>query len=765
MTHSLFRWALAGTAAAVASAALAAPAVAATGPVLVGGATPLISAAVGADFDVTLSVTNIGTTPLTDAGVLLHTDWGFEPTDQFSNCDYSDGRARLCTFARTLEPGKSYRVVLPYKVRSDTYAPGGIYGEFEWLTADELKAYDRSTPGTGAALPLAEGDPLPADDDHVAPVVEVTVSGTNGTDLVAIGDQVSGAVGDLVQATVGVRNDGPATLNGGRAGMPPAEVEVVLPAGTSFMSAPPECEREDDATHYLCSVPAPYLFTAGTTSTWTFTLKVDKVVADAQGTVQVNPPCQCTRPGDRDRSNDTALLRVNPTTGSTDQIPPVIAGIGLLADQQVPADLVFYPASADNVGVTELRATVNGSLEAACTLTGGCQVSLASLADNALATIVVRATDAAGNHTEKSVRVRVDNVLPSAILSPAPGSSVPSGPVTIALNGVAGDVWRIDALDGQNHTQLSGEPWTYTWNAVTGAASPTFVLRDIAGNITTLATGYTVTAPAVDDQPPVIARVDFAGAYSTNRLDTGAGWVGGVSTLKPTVHDASAIVRSEWTVNGVVRSSGQTFSWDVRTFAAATATVGLRVWDAAGNTSATSFLVHVDKSAPTMAIAPGNRALIRGTSYVTSLKAADPRGVAVTHLAGKSGSATSVRVTAGKDGAKTITWVAVDKLGNTASATRTVIVDNTAPAVAFKGAPANKTKLRKTISLKATASDRNGIAKVQLLVNGKVVATDTRAAYAFTLNPKKYGKSFTVQLRAYDKAGNLKVTTKRTYRR
>jgi hypothetical protein len=51
------------------------------------------------------------------------------------------------------------------------------------------------------------------------------------------------------------------------------------------------------------------------------------------------------------------------------------------------------------------------------------------------------------------------------------------------------------------------------------------------------------------------------------------------------------------------------------------------------------------------------------------------------------------------------------------------------------------------------------------VVNGKLVATDTKAGYAFTLNPKRYGKKFSVQLRSYDKAGNVTATAKRTYRR
>jgi hypothetical protein len=762
LTHSLLRLALAGTAAAVVSTVLIAPAVAAAGPVLRAGATPRVSAAVDADFGVTLSVTNAGATPLTGAGVLLHTDWAFEPTEQFSNCDYrADGRASLCTFGQTLEPGKSYRVVLPYRVRSDTYAPGGTFGEFEWRTTDKITRNGSDTPGTGGPLELEAGDPLPGYDGGPSAITDVTVTGTNTADLAAIGTGVSGAVGDLVQATVGVRNDGPATLDRSRSGETPAEVEVTLPAGTSFVSAP-GCRRTDVASRYSCAVGAPYLFTSGRTSTWTFTLRIDEVVADAQGTVDVNPPCECGRPGDADRSNNAALLTVNPTTGGADRVPPVIASTGLLADLQVPADLVFYPAAADNVGVTELRATVNGTVEVACTPAEGCRASLASLPTGTVATVTVRAADAAGNHIEKSTRVRVDNVLPSATLSPPAGSAVPSGPVTITLNGVADDVWRIDAYDGGFRTGLPGDPWAYTWNAVAGAASPKFVLRDYAGNLTTIETGYTVT---VDAQAPVITQVDFVGSYSTNRLDTGTGWVGGVSTLKPMIQDESAIVRTEWAVDGIVRSTAQTFSWDARTFIASTATVRLQVWDAAGNTSSRSFLVNIDKAGPTMAIAPGHRALIRGTSYVTSVKAADPRGVAVTNLAGRTGSATSVRLPAGKDGAKTITWVAVDRLGNSATASRTVTVDNTVPALKVTKAPKNRAKLTRKVTLAASASDRNGVAKVQLLVNGKVVATDVKAGYSFTLNPKKYGKKFTVQLRAYDKAGNVRYSGKLSYRR
>jgi hypothetical protein len=94
-----------------------------------------------------------------------------------------------------------------------------------------------------------------------------------------------------------------------------------------------------------------------------------------------------------------------------------------------------------------------------------------------------------------------------------------------------------------------------------------------------------------------------------------------------------------------------------------------------------------------------------------------------------------------------------------------VIVDNTAPAASLRSAPKDKAKLTKTFSVTANASDKNGIGRVDLLINGKKVSTDYRAGWGFSINPKKYGKSFTVQLRVYDRAGNSKLTAKRTYRR
>jgi alpha-tubulin suppressor-like RCC1 family protein len=177
-----------------------------------------------------------------------------------------------------------------------------------------------------------------------------------------------------------------------------------------------------------------------------------------------------------------------------------------------------------------------------------------------------------------------------------------------------------------------------------------------------------------------------------------------------------------------------------------------------------------DEQGPVVTVTPGNRTLVRGTHFTTTITASDPAGVDRSYLADPDGadrprSYATAGVRTGVDGNRTVTWIALDTLGNLTSAARTVIVDNTPPSVALGRTPKDGATVAKATTITASASDRNGIARVQLLVNGRAVATDTRSAYTFRLDPARYGKRFTVKLRAYDRAGNVGYSGQRTYRR
>ncbi|WP_436525403.1 Ig-like domain-containing protein [Actinoplanes sp. HUAS TT8] len=783
--HPFFRWALGGlTASALSLTGLAAPAYAADEPTLIAGAQQELTAALGDTFSTTLSVTNTGSTAIDGVAVTFATDWGYEDVDHYSNCEYRADQLRGCVFDQTLAPGASYQLVLPYRVRTDTYAPGGIFGQFGWEPAAGHPVWG-GTPGTGGTLSLQAGERLgQSDDPSNWQVVGVKVTGDNGTDLVALGTSVSGTVGDVVNAVVGVRNAGPATLDRQLSDNSPGVVVVTLPEGTAVDTVPSGCspiypeQRTKPGTQYLCSTAT--LFKVGATKTWTFPLRIALAVPGAVGSVEVNPACDCDNfAKDLDKSNNEAALTLSATGPSTDTVAPVIQATDLVAGKPYRPLIDFRPTVTDNVAVTKLEATVStagetnvwGSCKDASKLSPGlwiCKASTTSKLGNEFdSDITLRASDAAGNVSEPvTVRVHVDNIWPRFSYSPADYSSMKPGPVTIALKDVPDDLVSVTVTNqttaGSVITTLTSAPWEYTWDAKANSW-PCYHAVDKAGNAWDVCSQYNV-----DGVAPVINQVDFTGGAWTNRLDAGGGWVGASGSVSASISDSSRITRTEWRVNGVLASTSQNLAWDARAITTPTATVELSVWDEAGNTSSKSFVVSIDKAVTGVTVLPAQNKLIRGKSFVTSITVNDPHGKGYSYLVAPvllNGSRPSAVVAAGKDGVKTVIWQVSDQLGNVAQFKRTVIVDNTAPSVAFRSAPANRAKVAKTFGVTASSADKNGVARVELLINGKRVATDYRAGYAFSINPKKYGKSFTVQLRSYDKAGNVRVTTKRTYRR
>jgi hypothetical protein len=196
--------------------------------------------------------------------------------------------------------------------------------------------------------------------------------------------------------------------------------------------------------------------------------------------------------------------------------------------------------------------------------------------------------------------------------------------------------------------------------------------------------------------------------------------------------------------------------------------------DAGGNSSSIGRQVVVDNAGPTAtSLSPAANAHVRGTFTAGIGGVADPSGVASAQL-WANGSyvgidkstpyAMAVR-TGSRSGAVTLSWRLTDKLGNVRSYTRTIIADNAAPILKITKAPGNKAKVKGTVTVYASASDSSGVAKVQLLVNGKVVATDTKAGYTLRVNTKKTARTMKVQVRAYDKLGNVRSTSTRVWYR
>ena len=87
--------------------------------------------------------------------------------------------------------------------------------------------------------------------------------------------------------------------------------------------------------------------------------------------------------------------------------------------------------------------------------------------------------------------------------------------------------------------------------------------------------------------------------------------------------------------------------------------------------------------------------------------------------------------------------------------------DNIAPTVAITSPANGATVARKsTVAINATASDNVGVTRVEFLVNGALQCTDTAAPYSCNWRvPNPMGKTYQLQARAFDAAGNSASAT------
>ncbi|MET8148361.1 S8 family serine peptidase [Actinoplanes sp. NPDC049668] len=207
----------------------------------------------------------------------------------------------------------------------------------------------------------------------------------------------------------------------------------------------------------------------------------------------------------------------------------------------------------------------------------------------------------------------------------------------------------------------------------------------------------------------------------------------------------------------------------------ATGEVGVALWDRAGNLTRVIHVVRIDNEPPAGGtIAPASGARVRGTFTSTLAGVSDLGGVAKTELwangkyvgVDRSAPYALAVKTGSYSGKLTLTWKATDRWGQSRTLpVRTVTVDNAGPSVSITKAPKHKAKVKGTVKVYVKASDAAGVARVELLVNGKVVAKDTTAGYVLKVSTGKQKRTMKVQIRAYDRLGNVKYTSARTWYR
>jgi hypothetical protein len=182
-------------------------------------------------------------------------------------------------------------------------------------------------------------------------------------------------------------------------------------------------------------------------------------------------------------------------------------------------------------------------------------------------------------------------------------------------------------------------------------------------------------------------------------------------------------------------------------------------------------------TSPTISFSsPSNGGTISGTSTI-SVSASDSAGIASVSLSVDGSPINtdtaspynfSLTTTAFSNGSHTLTGTAVDALGNTSSASITVTVSNltptttpvtadtVAPTVNFVS-PTNGAVVSGNVSISVSASDNVGVTKMQLFIDGSLVASSTSGTLSARWNGKATATPHILKATASDAAGNVGV--------
>ncbi|MFE2531053.1 hypothetical protein [Streptomyces sp. NPDC059371] len=267
----------------------------------------------GESLAVRLTVRNVGDVPARGVALSMEAHDGVTIGDRHPNCRYrasTSARCRLSAADVVIPPGRSYGLAAPEHLR--------VAGDANYPTVDVSAAAvgteyvppaeitSRYRPGDGTPLrlvPATEADPGGPDRaGDGQQVLHVPVR--NRSELAAVADTARGPVGSLAGVRIGVRNNGPGSL--------PATVKVVftVPEGTTVVESPYSFESDEEVIDQDCLAVAAdgtplaeafvkqpsarrYVCTArveavGATTTFPFTLRIDKDSTDRGGHVTVS---------------------------------------------------------------------------------------------------------------------------------------------------------------------------------------------------------------------------------------------------------------------------------------------------------------------------------------------------------------------------------------------------------------------------------------------------------------------------------------------
>ncbi|MFJ3515237.1 MULTISPECIES: LPXTG cell wall anchor domain-containing protein [unclassified Streptomyces] len=294
---------------------------------------------------------NEGTDPVNGVVLEVRTTHGIGLVEQYDNCSYSEDSSAdqpwntgwstvQCLLEGEYEPGAVYGLdgSLTLKAAPHAFIDGLTYAVY--AAGDQPKTAKQRTPAGGKKLSpakragkaSAQAAPRTGDLDPWDNIQEFDFATRNTADLVGTGVSLKGKAGETVKADFGFRNNGPAWVAYLRSGEDVARTDIVIPAGARVTKVPAGCtgvnadgsQREQalGAPRYFCSTG--HVVGEAEKFAYPFELKIEKVVADAKGSVTVGqwtPEGTTGHRWDPDHANNKAAFVINAKDGGPAPTP------------------------------------------------------------------------------------------------------------------------------------------------------------------------------------------------------------------------------------------------------------------------------------------------------------------------------------------------------------------------------------------------------------------------------------------------------------
>ncbi|MEU6158050.1 hypothetical protein [Streptomyces sp. NPDC047130] len=252
------------------------------------------------------AVTNEGNEPARGFTLWMVGTYGLDFPERFPGCTYrdpdlTDGYIPMttvdCAFDTVLEPGDTVELPEPLRIAAKSFA-----------LAERVDM--RALPADGAV------DANPSDNYAIAGVAV-----RSSADFAVRGAEVTAAAGETVQARVRFRNRGPAWVANSGSGDPVARIAFYVPEGAKVTTAPSGCRPRTltggyyqgtaGAPRYDCTMPM--WVTADAVRDFVFTLRVETVVPDAAGRLELTSDYGGPLPFDPKDANNRSAIVVNPS--------------------------------------------------------------------------------------------------------------------------------------------------------------------------------------------------------------------------------------------------------------------------------------------------------------------------------------------------------------------------------------------------------------------------------------------------------------------